>query len=383
MIIKKLHYAVLLLVIIAVVVLFIIVQVNYFNGVDSADGKFFPRPTESDNFPWPVSVKHLQQIRLNETVTYRTLCTTSHHVYSVSVELNESIAKDMYKCSLKLGVSPGVLVAKRDKIRLIASRASHLLNAFWEVVPKNYLPRLKNPCWCSSNRTSQKLYCLPFFLLPGVPKSGTTTLHHVLSQHPQIVAPTGPIAGGKEPQWWHKIPLDMSRDGLKNHSVSYLKNFKTIADSIISSTESDGEGIVTYDASQTMLIDVEDYSFSIDNEDYCAMAAMISRAMPKEKIVIIMREPAARLYSHFQYFHGNVSWWTKEMKENISLYFHEHIQAAVQDFNKCLKQNSSIYECTNEVRTDRKALSLWLGQGIYYIYLLKWMQFWPRENSCF
>ena len=311
MIIKK-QYAVLLLVLTAVVaVLLIIVHVNNFNGANSAPGNFtfLRRVTEWNNY----SVLKIQQIRLKEIVTdkavYCTLSTpelnnvstTSHHVdRSVSVELNESIIKDMYKCSLKMGVSPSVVVAKRDKIKLIASRASHFLNGIREVVPKDYLPRLKSPCWCSSNGTSQKLNCLPFFLLPGVPKSGTTTLHHVLSQHPQIVAPTGPINEGKEPQWWHKIPLNMSRDGLKNHTVSYLKNFKTVADRIINSTESDGEGIVTYDGSQTMLIDVEDYSFSIDNEDYCAMAAMISRVLPKGKIVIIMREPAARLYSHFQ-----------------------------------------------------------------------------------
>ena len=243
MIIKKLN-AVLLLVIIAVVV-FVILFVNYFNRVDAArDVKLtFLRPmTEVNSF----SVFKHQQIGLNESDTDKAVngtfstpelnnvSTTSHHVdRSVLVELNESIAKDMYKCSLALGVSPSVLGAKRDKINVISSRASHLLNAFWEIVPKNYLPRLKNPCWYPSNRTSQKLYCLPYFLLPGVPKSGTTTLHHVLSQHPQIVAPTGPIAGGKEPQWWHKIPLDMSRDGLKDYTVRYLKNFRTTADRII------------------------------------------------------------------------------------------------------------------------------------------------------
>ena len=382
--IKKLNAVLPLGVIIAVV---IIVRTN--SGLDSArDVKLtFLRPTtelEGNN----LKQQHIKLIELvpdkashhaPSTLELNSVSSTSHHVDNVSVELNKSIANDMYKCSLAMGVSPSVLEAKRDKINLIASRASHFLNAFWEVVPKNYLPRLKNPCWYPSNRTSQKLYCLPYFLLPGVPKSGTTTLHHVLSQHPQIVAPTGPIAGGKEPQWWHKIPLDMSRDGLKDYTIRYLKNFTTIADRI---TSTDGEGIVTYDASQTMLIDVKDYSFSIDNEDYCAMAAMISRVLPTTKIVIIMREPVARAYSQFLFLHGNSSRWPKEMKKNTSLYFHKHIQVAVQDFDKCLKQNS-IYECTNEVRTDRQALKFWLGTGNYYIYLLKWMQFWPRENFLF
>ena len=291
----------------------------------------------------------------------------------------------MYKCSLAMGVSPGVLEAKRDKINLLAKDASYFLTILWEVVPKKHLSNLKNPCWYSNERsflgwTNRVLKCLPYFLLPGVPKSGTTTLHHVLSQHPQIVAPTGPIAGGKEPQWWHKLPLNATHNRLKILTSSYLSNFNIAASTI----DSEGrEGTITYDASQTMLIDVQDYSFSIDNEDYCAMAAMISRVLPTTKIVIIMREPVARAYSQFLYLHGSSSRWPKEMKKNTSLYFHKHIQAAVKDFDKCLTQNRSIYECTNEVRTDRKAPKFWLGTGIYYIYLLKWMQFWPQENFLF
>ena len=333
----------------------------------------------------------LQLVKLKESITDSsgavngTLFTPEQNTQSVftinqysesdSTKLNESIAKDMYKCSLAMGVSPGVLQAKRDKINLIASRASHFLNAFWEIVPKNYLPRLKNPCWYPSNRTSQKLYCLPYFLLPGVPKSGTTTLHHVLSQLPQIATPIS-----KEPQWWHKLPLNATHNSLKILTSRYLSNFNIAASTI----ESEGrEGIITYDASQTMLIDIQDYSFSIDNEDYCSLAAMISRVLPTTKIVIIMREPVARAYSQFLYLHRSSSRWPKEMKKNTSLYFHKHIQAAVQDFDKCRTQNRSIYECTNEVRTDREALKFWLGTGIYYIYLLKWMQFWPRENFLF
>ena len=304
----------------------------------------------------------------------------SHHPVSDSMELNEGIAKDLFMCSLAMGVSPGVLESNRDKISLISSRASHFLKVFWEVVPKNYLPELKNPCWYTNERsswgrTNQVLKCLPYFLIPGVPKSGTTTLHHVLSQHPQISAPTPK----KEPQWWYMLPLKEPPRRLKTVILSYLSYFNTAAHTI---NNEGRNGIVTYDASQTMLIDVLDYTFSIDNEDYCVMASMLSRVLPKAKIVVIMRDPVPRAYSHFIYYHGSFSWWKNNIK-NVSLYFHNHIQAAVHDFDKCLGQNRSIYECTNEVRTDREDIRIWLGEGIYYLYLLKCMQFWPRENFLF
>ena len=375
--IKKV-FTVLTLLLTAVVVLLIIFQVEWgYSGTVHQCFSLRPIIVESQLSLRQVKLKEVitDSPVLNSTLELNNASAVSHHPVSVSTELNESIRKDLYRCSLAMGVASDVLEMNRDKINLLASGASHFLNAFWEVVPKNYLPTLKNPCWYSkvhNNRSSRRLYCLPHFLLPGVPKSGTTTLHHAISQHPQIVSPTGPIAGGKEPQWWYRLPLKDTRVHLKQRTLRYIKHFQKAADRINTKF---GRQIITYDGSQMMLIDIQDYSFSIDNEDYCVLAAMLSRILPKEKIVVIMRDPVLRAYAHFVFFHHNVTTWPDEMKKNTSLYFNNHIQVALQDFDKCLTQNRSIYECTNEVRTYRNELKFWLGTGIYYNYILKWMQF--------
>ncbi len=85
---------------------------------------------------------------------------------------------------------------------------------------------------------------------------------------------------------------------------------------------------------------------------------MISRVLPQAKIIVLMRDPVPRAYSH---------------------YFEKHIQKAVNEFQQCVR-NISIYECVNKVRTDYKELSVWLGSGVYHIHIQKWMQFWPKEQ---
>ena len=171
---------------------------------------------------------------------------------------------------------------------------------------------MKNPCWYSNltlstslrrvrgtkkfaeglfqtSRESRELYCLPYFFLAGFPKCGTTTLHEALQQHPQITGPTR-----KEPHWWTRVRLkDMNTDYLKLTVMKYLHYFTGVAE------EYSKEGMVTYDATQSTLWDS---NFYLDNEDYCATPAILSRILPNAKFIVLMRNPVTREYSDFFYF---------------------------------------------------------------------------------
>ena len=50
--------------------------------------------------------------------------------------------------------------------------------------PPTHLSNMKNPCWKSPN--GNKLQCLPYFYLAGIPKCGTTDLYDRISLHPQV-----------------------------------------------------------------------------------------------------------------------------------------------------------------------------------------------------
>ena len=207
--------------------------------------------------------------------------------------LKESIINDMQRCSLAMGISPDAVNKAEIKIAAIADKAAFFLKTFWEIVPKKFLSEFKNPCWYSDVTISQRLsnyfnetlpayynktipmvdlpwlhrelyeqprpnktlHCLPYFLVPGIPKSGTTTLHSALSQHPQIVAPER-----KELQWWWKLPLaKFNMWYLKVFIGRYLTGFLNASSQI--DTRKDGPSLVTYDASQTMMLNVYDSSF--------------------------------------------------------------------------------------------------------------------------
>lgn len=292
-----------------------------------------------------------------------------------------------------MGVSPHILNQDKEKIETIASKAEFFLNTFWKIVPKEFLTEYKNPCFYSSMNTrhvghlkmsealsernrdhnKQRLYCLPYFLLPGFPKSETTSLHSVLSKHTQIIPPED-----KEPQWWYKPPLNNERD-LDVFITKYLSAFVTASTEV--KKKKDGASFVTYDASQTMMTNGFDSSFHINHEDYCALPAVISRVLPHAKIIVLMRDPVLRSYSHYLYMYDIPKYWPKEMRKNPDQYFNKYIQDAVTDFRHCYNQNgSSIYECTNSIRSNFNELKMRIGTGIYHIFIKKWMQFWPREN---
>ncbi len=330
----------------------------------------------------------------------------------VTVSLEESISEDMKRCSLAMGMAPNVLDQNKYNIASIAKKAAFFLETFWKIVPKEYLSDYKNPCWYSNVTISpnvskflraklpayhndtisqsdvpwlhkelfetqtqgkQTLQCLPYFLVPGIPKSGTSTLHSALSQHPQIMDPEN-----KEPQWWYKLPLSppATKKYIDVFIARYLSAYLSPSSKI--SSKKDGSSLVTYDASQTMMVKLHDSSFDINHEDYCAFPAVISRVLPQAKIIVLMRDPVPRAYSHY-IFMSHVRPESKPMKGDPALFFEKHIQKAVNKFHQCVR-NSSIYECVNTVRTDFKEIKMWLGSGVYHIHIQKWMQFWPKDN---
>ena len=111
----------------------------------------------------------------------------------------------------------------------------------------------------------------PTFFVVGAAKSGTTSLYHYLSQHPDVYMPRN-----KEPHWFSRVPPFPGRG---SHPVTseeeYLGLFKGW------SKES-----VAGEASPSYLWD--------EKAPY-----RIKGAVPQAKIIAILRHPAERAYSHY------------------------------------------------------------------------------------
>jgi hypothetical protein len=111
----------------------------------------------------------------------------------------------------------------------------------------------------------------PNFFIVGAAKSGTTSLYHYLSQHPDVYMSTN-----KEPHWFSRIP---DVPGRGSHPVAseeeYLKLFKGRT-----SEAAVGE------ASPSYLWDE-------------SAPHRIFDAVPRAKIIAILRNPVERAYSHY------------------------------------------------------------------------------------
>ena len=140
-------------------------------------------------------------------------------------------------------------------------------------------------------RTTSML-CLPSFMFPGFPKTGSTTLHNFLSQHPGISKPMY-----KEVHWWPRVPMQsysFSADSAKTAALTYATNFHPLVE------KHNATKLLTYDASQTTLVRS---NFLEDGhiQDFCAMPALLLQILPRSRFIILMRNPIDRMYSHYLY----------------------------------------------------------------------------------
>lgn len=112
---------------------------------------------------------------------------------------------------------------------------------------------------------------LPTFFVVGAAKSGTTSLYHYMSQHPDVYMPNN-----KEPHWFSRVPY---MPGQGAHPVTsekeYLELFKG------RTTES-----AVGEASPSYLWDKK-------------APYRIKEAIPDAKIIAILRHPVERAHSHY------------------------------------------------------------------------------------
>ena len=231
----------------------------------------------------------------------------------------------------------------------------------------------------------KSLMCLPYFYIAGFPKCATTSLDRAFKQHPQIVAPIN-----KEPHWWTRVDsLSTVGNSTQDYAMFYVWTYFSFFNEACSKIETAGDGnLVTYDGSQSLLWDS---NFFQDGQDYCAMPAVLSRVQPKAKFIVIMRNPTARLFSHyiwsFKYHYGEVMEWPDEIRQNVSRSFHSAVVSVVSKFKECLKR-LSLFECTYGFKSTSKQklgsrVDYKFSIGLYYVHIKKWLQFFPREQFLF
>jgi len=195
------------------------------------------------------------------------------------------------------------------------------------------------------------LYKLPNFFIVGAAKSGTTALYYYLKQHPEIYM--SPI---KEPNYFAKdINVDLFREDYKREALIDTKKYFSKSK--------------LKELHLAFITNFEDYLQlfrEVNNEKaigecsnsylYSKVAAKeIRKLIPNVKIIMILRNPIERAYSH--YLMNLRDGRTSEK---------DFIKEVLADFNKSYKGWGISH--------------LYIELGLYYEQVKRYLESFPRQN---
>ena len=115
---------------------------------------------------------------------------------------------------------------------------------------------------------------LPNFIIVGAPKAGTTSLYHYLSEHPQVF-----MSDPKEVNFFSKEEIEAQGLYYQDFKAKDLNSYEKLFNEGIGK-KAVGEGSVSY-------------------LFYPDTPAKIKASIPEVKIIILLRNPVERGYSHY------------------------------------------------------------------------------------
>ena len=239
-------------------------------------------------------------------------------------------------------------------------------------------------------KPSGEVFCLPTVYLPGFPKCGTTTLYDLLTSHPHIEA-----SPRKEGQFWGNFVIAPDKVYQDLEALLYIYKFKDTAKKI---SQSDGLRL-TFDGSTHTVYDSSRLGDAVN--DMCMIPVLMHKVMPDTKIIIMLRNPTSRLWSHYWFYCSKTkySFNTKVKSSRLppvpdyvinkaSERFHNHTVSAINEFNNCIQSGVSEFKCTYDAFHDDEQHSLACGKSrigvsLYYFHIVKWLSVFPREQLMF
>ncbi|XP_055996541.1 carbohydrate sulfotransferase 15-like isoform X3 [Ostrea edulis] len=248
---------------------------------------------------------------------------------------------------------------------------------------KRFLTNFKNPCWFEevykyddySAEPVSELRCFPYFHVFGVCKTGTTDLFYRLTRHPQILNNFGLL--NKETWFWSwrrygqgsyngtKITLDEFSRIFKADEIGRTKIALNDLSQYSDLITGHGDPMDFWDHRHWREIPQNN---PLSNAPRYMTPHLVKHVQPKIKLILVLREPAERLYSH--YYHGGYGHSAEE--------FHHSVITAIHRLDECMKY-SSYRSCIYGYNMTTQ-LHLPITASLYYIHLQEWLDVFPREQ---
>ena len=184
------------------------------------------------------------------------------------------------------------------------------------------------------------LRLLPDFLIIGAPRCGTTSLFYYLAEHPQIVP-----SATKE--------LHFFDDHYAKGMRWYRAQFPTTVQKYYAEHMRKRD-FFTGEATPAYLF-------------YPHAAERIAKALPNVKLIVLLRNPVDRAFSHY---------WLLSRVNKETLSFEEAIK---REQAKIGSERERILVEANRASQEYRQFS-YLTQGMYVDQLQHWMKYYPREQ---
>ncbi|KAH3819858.1 hypothetical protein DPMN_121600 [Dreissena polymorpha] len=245
-----------------------------------------------------------------------------------------------------------------------------------------FLTNYKNPCYLGRRMTNNEslvegraLHCLPYFIVAGFPKSGTTDLWARLFNHAEIH-----IKHGKEPRFFN---IGRFTAPFERVMVQYIRMFarstielQTLVAPLDCGHEFPYHHGITGEATVDASFDIKDWRQVPGNEN-CSEPAFTNADVayhlnPNMKIIFVVRNPVDRAYSDYIYEARFLRYPT-----NPQL-FHAAVIDAMRNHTDCWRHHHSVRACA--YNNTIESMKVRLRVGMYHIFIQDWIDVFSSDN---
>ena len=251
-----------------------------------------------------------------------------------------------------------------------------LIENLRQVIPNKFLPTFKNPCWYGIRGpgTNSTLNCLPYFLLLGIPKCGSSKVWEILSTHQDFAIPRAKevTIGGYQ----HIFPPIQS-------ITSYLSYF----DRAVTKIRLEPSEAITGDGTPTTMF-LRPFGIASTKTPIDGLPRLYRELLPNTKFIIVVRDPIEVVRSQFYYQRHicNVTRYQSEKnpeaeKERLHLLVEDKIRA----YNDCVSYYGNDTMCLLRQFFDKWSRNLICGAfsmefSVPFLSLSFWMKYFPPEQ---
>ena len=231
-------------------------------------------------------------------------------------------------------------------------------------IPGELDVRYKNPCWHKGGRDSDDLRCLPYVYIPGILKCATSALYDVLAKHPMIE-----VSYPKETHWWTRARQPFKADGGSLQDTGWLVRH---ARRILRETRAGRPAPIVLEGSASMFWDQPIGGVMVPE--------LLHEVTPNARFVLMVRDPADRLYSDYRYFsyrtlHGKDPHTQKYSYDAHG--FHLAVQQSLVEIRRCQREHSNMTCAWEQRRYDPRTQ---IQLGMYSEYVETWQSFFPPDQ---